>query len=73
MQEYYNKLYSNIENKNEIANIYNFMEYRAKSKEFEFNQYQASYGHVVYRYEKMRSSMIWKIAKKIKGKLTRKN
>ena len=49
------------------------MEYRAKSKEFEFNQYQASYGHVVYRYEKMRSSMIWKIAKKIKGKLTRKN
>lgn len=73
MQEYYNKLYSNIENKNEIANIYNFMEYRAKSKELEFNQYQASYGHVVYRYEKMRSSMIWKIAKKIKGKLTRKN
>ena len=69
MQEYYKNLYSSVEEKNEVANIYNFMDYRAKTKEFEFNQYQAVYGHVVHRYEKMRRSIIWKIAKKIKAKL----
>lgn len=72
MQEYYKNLYSEIKEKNEIADIYKFMEYRTKSRELEFNQYQATYGHVVHKYEKMRSSAIWKIAKKIKGKITEK-
>lgn len=72
MQEYYEKLYKNVEGKNEVADIYKFMDYKAKIKEVEFNQYQATYGHVVYKYEKMRNSKIWKIAKKIKAKIRRK-
>ena len=72
MQKYYDELYSKVEQKNEVANIYKFMEYRAKAKEFEFNQYQALYGHVVHRYEKMRSSKLWKIAKRIKSNVRRK-
>lgn len=74
MQKYYEDLYSKInpvqEEKN--ASIYNFMDYRAKGKEYEFNQYQALYGHVVYKYEKMRSTKIWKALKKIKAKIKRK-
>ena len=71
MQKYYDELYNKIEikDKDRVANIYNFMDYRAKTKEYEFNQYQSLYGHVVYKYEKMRASSIWKIAKKIKSKL----
>ena len=74
MQKYYEDLYSKInpiqEEKN--ASIYNFIDYRAKGKEYEFNQYQALYGHVVYKYEKMRSTKIWKALKKIKAKIKRK-
>ena len=69
MQEYYKNLYSRIEQKDEVADIYKFMDYRAKAKELEFNQYQATYGHVVHKYEKMRNSIIWKVAKKIKRKI----
>ena len=71
MQKYYDELYNKIEikDKDRVANIYNFMDYRAKTKEYEFNQYQSLYGHVVYKYEKIRASSIWKIAKKIKSKL----
>ena len=74
MQQYYDKLYTRVEiqDENKVADIYKFMEYRAKTKEFEFDQYQAAYGHVVHRYEKMRRTILWKIAKKIKGKLRRK-
>ena len=72
MQEYYENLYKNVEGKNEVADIYKFMDYNAKIKEVEFNQYQATYGHVVYKYEKMRNLKIWKIAKKIKAKIGRK-
>ena len=72
MQEYYENLYKNVEGKNEVADIYKFMDYKAKIKEVEFNQYQATYGHVVYKYEKMRNLKIWKIAKKIKAKIGRK-
>lgn len=71
MQKYYENLYGCIEinDVSKNANIYKFMEYRALTKEREFYEYQAIYGHIVYRYEKMRSSKIWKLAKKIKGKL----
>ena len=74
MQEYYEDLYKNInvENNTKTADIYKFMDYRGKTREFDFEQYQALYGHVVYRYEKIRSSLIWKIAKKIKEKINRR-
>ena len=71
MQEYYNELYKKIELQNKNADIYAFMDYRAKTREIEFNMYQAQYGHVVHKYEKMRNSKIWKIAKKVKGKIKR--
>ena len=45
------------------------MEYRTKTREQDFDQYQALYGHVVYKYEKLRNTKIWKISKKIKGKI----
>ena len=69
MQDYYLKLYNNIHNEYKISDIYNFMNYRNKAKELEFNIYQSQYGHVVHKYEKMRSSKLWKIAKKVKSKL----
>ena len=68
MQEYYDKLYKTIDESNEIE-VYKFIEYKAKTKEFEFNQYQSLYGHVVDKYEKIRNTKIWKIAKKVKAKL----
>lgn len=71
MQKYYNELYQKVEFKNslEYADLYKIINYQRKTKEIEFNQYQSNYGHVVYKYEKMRNTKIWKIAKKIKTKL----
>ena len=45
------------------------MEYRTRALEVDFQQYQATYGHVICRYEKMRNTKLWKIAKKIKRKI----
>ena len=74
MQEYYETLYNekNTENKEDIADIYTFMEYRTKTMELDFQQYQALYGHVVYKYEKLRNTKLWKISKKIKAKIKNK-
>ena len=71
MQEYYETLYNeiNTENKEDIADIYKFMEHRAKTMELDFQQYQALYGHVVNKYEKLRNTKLWKISKKIKAKI----
>ena len=72
MQKYYDDLYKIVKSNSKIANIYKFMNQRTKSKELEFNQYLATYGHVVYKYEKMRNTKLWRIAKKIKAKIRRK-
>ena len=75
MQNYYEELYNSIEiNNEEKKNIsmYSFMDYRSRIKETDFVLYQAQYGHVIHRYEKMRASTIWKVAKKIKSKLKRR-
>ena len=69
MQEYYKNMYEQIKAKKQFAEIYKFMNYRSTTKEFEFNEYQTMYGHVVYKYEKMRKTWAWKLAKKIKAKL----
>lgn len=71
MQEYYDKLYEKIEIKdiNMFINGYYFMEYRARTKEIELSQLHALYGHVIYKYEKMRNTKIWNLAKKIKAKI----
>ena len=74
MQEYYEDLYKKASEYSEyrIANIYRFMEYKLKTKEFEFDQYQSLYGRVVYKYEKMRNTKLWKIAKRIKSIIRKK-
>ena len=73
MQEYYKKLYNKILDEKNIENkendIYSFINYKKAAKDLELNQYQLSYGHVVHKYEKLRNTKMWKIAKKIKRKL----
>lgn len=69
MQKYYDDLYKKIEVNNEPSSIYKFIEYRTKTVEKDFLQWQTLYGHVIHKYEKMRSTKLWKIAKKIKSKL----
>ena len=72
MQDYYEKIYENITAKNENSDVYSFIDYRIQTTKVDFDQYLALYSHVVRRYEKMRSSKVWKIAKKIKRKLKNK-
>ena len=71
MQNYYENLYDTINIEKEglrNADMYSFMNYRAKIKEAEFNMYQAEYGHVIHKYEKIRGTKLWKLAKKLKAK-----
>lgn len=69
MQEEYRKIYEKVEIKNNLVNIKTIQQLENKSNEIDFNYYRAMYGHVVYRYEKIRASKIWKIAQKIKAKI----
>lgn len=69
MQEEYRKIYEKVEIKNNLVNIKTIQQLENKSNGIDFNHYKAMYGHVVYKYEKIRSSKIWKIAKKIKAKI----
>lgn len=74
MQKYYDRLYS--EKAKEISykyeDMYILAEYKNKNKVLEFEQYQVTYGHLVHKYETLRKSTMWKIAKKIKAKIRRK-
>lgn len=73
MQKYYEDLYKKIDRKNnDFVDGYYFMEYRAKTKELELNQLHALYGHVIYKYEKMRDTKIWRLLKKVKAKIKRR-
>ena len=71
MQDYYEKMYNQIKIKEDenYANMYKLKDFQRKTMEIDFSEYQALYGHVVYRYEKIRSTKLWKYAKKIKEKL----
>lgn len=72
MQEEYKKMYEKVEIKNNLVDIKSIQQLENKSKEMDFNHYQTMYGHVVYRYERIRASKIWKLAKKVKRKLLNK-
>ena len=69
MQKFYIDLYKIVVSNNVYIDSYKFMDYMGKTREFDFDQYLINYGHIIYRYEKMRNTKIWKIAKKIKRKL----
>ena len=71
MQECYENLYDSVEKHslNKLADIYKFLDYKFETQAMELHQYQLTYGHVVHKYEKMRSTKLWKVAKKIKAKI----
>lgn len=70
MQKEYYKIYEQIENKEkQVANLYNLIDYQKQNTSYQYQIYTNTYGHIVYKYEKLRASRIWRIAKKIKGKL----
>lgn len=69
MQKEYKKMYEKVEMENKLVDIRSIKQLENKSNEIDFNYYRAMYGHVVYRYEKIRAFKIWKIAKKIKAKI----
>ena len=73
MQNYYEELYKIVPEKEkcQYADMYMLKDFARKTLEIDFMQYQALYGHVIHRYEKMRASKLWKIAKKIKAYLKR--
>lgn len=68
MQNYYEELYKIVPEKGsmDIADMYMLKDFARQTMEIDFMQYKALYGHVVHRYEKMRASKLWKIAKKVK-------
>lgn len=72
MQKEYKKMYEKVEMENKLVDIRSIKQLENKSNEIDFNYYRAMYGHVVYRYEKIRAFKIWKIAKKIKAKIREK-
>lgn len=43
--------------------------YKEKNEARELHLYQSTYGHVVHKYETLRRSKLWNIAKKVKRKL----
>lgn len=70
MQEFYCELYGAINlDKSTYSNIFRIKELQNKTIEIDFEQYRSNYSHVVHRYERMRNTRIWEIAKKIKKKL----
>lgn len=71
MQKYYIDLYNevNCSSLDKIADGYKFNNHKLKAESLDFHQYQLTYGHVVHKYEKMRNTKLWKLAKKIKAKI----
>lgn len=71
MQKCYEEMYKKIPHKQEYdANsIYPLLVYKEKNEARELHLYQSTYGHVVHKYETLRRSKLWNIAKKVKRKL----
>lgn len=73
MQQYYEKLYQTIEVKDiPFADINQFKALTLQTLYIDFQEYHALYDHVIHRYEKMRRSIFWRMAKKFKSKLITK-
>lgn len=74
MQNYYLKMYQDITSQTENTgnSMYSLLAYKEKNQAFEFATYQAMYGHVIHKYETLRRSKLWKIAKKVKKTIRRK-
>ena len=72
MQDEYINLYenANIENhKIEAVKTFDIIKLQKENSQYEYQIYRSKYDHIINKYERLRSTKIWKIAKKIKAKL----
>ena len=72
MQKIYIELYKDSKNNKATINLNSIKNLINKNKELDFVNYVLTYGHLIHRYEKMRNTKIWRIAKKIKRKVLRR-
>lgn len=72
MQKYYLKLYNGVEKENKPISLYKLINYSNKIASIEFEEYKALYAHVVNKYERIRATKMWGIAKNIKSFLKEK-
>jgi GT2 family glycosyltransferase len=70
MQKEYRTIYQkNLQDSNEkVAKVKNVLKLQKQSSEQEYEQYRAQYMHIISKYERIRNTKIWEIAKKIKNK-----
>ena len=70
MQNEYAEIYSTIPMKDKkVANTYELIKYQKENVAYQYQIYTNTYGHIVHRYEMLRATKLWKVAKKIKAKL----
>ena len=76
MQKEYISLYENantdINNKNsavEAVKTFDIIKMQKENNQYEYQIYRNNYDHIVRKYERLRNTKMWKIAKKIKSKL----
>ena len=71
MQKEYIKIYEeNLKNKeSDIVKIDKIDKLQKENSKYEYEQYINQYTHIINKYEKIRNTKAWRIAKKIKGKL----
>lgn len=68
MNDEYTKMYDNQKANKQInyIDISKLLEFKNKILYKEFEIYKSNYAHVVYKYERLRDSFVWKFGKKIK-------
>ena len=70
MQKQYAEIYETIVIKEkQIANTYPLIHYQKENVAYQYQIYTNTYGHIVHKYEKLRATKLWRVAKKIKAKL----
>ena len=69
MQKEYSKIYEIVDRSKEVADLKDIRNNICKYKDIEFTNYTNQYNHVIAKYNKIRSTKIWHIAKKIKTKM----
>lgn len=69
MQNEYETIYEVVKESDELININNITLLQSKNYEYQYKNYVNKYNHVVNKYEKLRASIAWRVAKKVKAKL----
>lgn len=71
MQEEYKKIYDTAKQSKEIAKLDNIKNILYKNAQLENNSYMVTYGHIIAKYEGLRKTKMWRIAKKVKARIKR--